>query len=115
MYLSKYIGYICKNYGIYLEKLWDLLDKNYELCWAKTIGYIMGYFLKLWELNDHLHYISLSLKGWNSQRLRSSSERKRSGYAGNDKKDMVKRMEQFEDFRNEISSVEAYLKAKNLS
>ena len=32
---------------------------------------------------------------------------------GMTKKDMVKRMEQFEDFRNEISSVEAYLKAKN--
>ena len=28
------------------------------------------------------------------------------------KKDMVKRMEQFEDFRNEISSVEAYPKGK---
>ena len=29
------------------------------------------------------------------------------------KADMVERLQQFEDFKNEITSVEAYLKAKN--
>ena len=45
------MGFICKNYGIFSEKLWDILCKNYGIYWAKTIGYIMRYiWLKLWEI-----------------------------------------------------------------
>ena len=58
------MGYICKNYGIYLEKLWDILGKNDGINWSigyikrklrDVLGKIMGYIRQklcdiLWDI-----------------------------------------------------------------
>ena len=36
------MGYICKNNGIYSEKLLDILSKKFGIYWAKTIDNFMG-------------------------------------------------------------------------
>ena len=41
------IGYIGKNYGIYLKKLWDIPGKNYRIDSSNTMRYIEQ---KLWEI-----------------------------------------------------------------
>ena len=40
------IGYIWKKYGIYLEKIWDIFEKNHGIFWAETIRYFMVY---IWQ------------------------------------------------------------------
>ena len=48
--IAKIMGYISKNYAIYVQKLKDIFGKtigciwykNYGIYWPKTIGYIMG-------------------------------------------------------------------------
>ena len=49
--LSKTMGYIRKNYGIYGAKLWDIFGNNRGIYRATTIGYFMGYIWpKLWDI-----------------------------------------------------------------
>ena len=40
------MGYIWENYGIFWQKLWDILVKNYGIYWPKTIGDISIYIWK---------------------------------------------------------------------
>ena len=44
--LGKIMGYICKNYRIYLEKLWDIFGQNYGI-YLKKYG---TYSEKLWDI-----------------------------------------------------------------
>ena len=37
--------YICKNSAIYLQKLWDILVRNFGIYKAKTMGNVLQ---KLW-------------------------------------------------------------------
>ena len=45
------MGYICKNYGKYSERLGDILGKNYGIYLAKSIDYFIGYIQqKEWDI-----------------------------------------------------------------
>ena len=37
------MGYICKNYRIYLEKLWDIFGQNYGIYLKKYGTYLKNY------------------------------------------------------------------------
>ena len=37
--------------GYIWQTLWDIFGKNYEIYWAKTIGYLVGYIgPKVWDI-----------------------------------------------------------------
>ena len=45
------MGNICKNNGIYSEKLLDILSKTFGIYWAKSIDNFMGCIRqKLWVI-----------------------------------------------------------------
>ena len=45
------MGYLCKNNGIFSERLLDILNKNFGIYWAKTIDNFMEcIWQKLWDI-----------------------------------------------------------------
>ena len=50
MYWYKIVGYICKTMGLIQKENKIILDKNYGIYWAKTIGNTMGYIWQNYEI-----------------------------------------------------------------